>query len=208
MAKWEEIRHQVSIAGKVTDAWTGSAIAGAHVEITSAPQAFMDWLTERAKQFCDKWSKMAKRPDRILTRADGHFHFLDIPDGQYTLTARLPGSGTRYGTAAETVTVAHGPGGSIIMAQADIKLPPTLLKGKITDMDTSDAVILAEVRIQGGTDKTLSDGNGQYVLAGIEAGQRSVLISAQGYQQALSVVQFNQAGEEVNLDFVVQPETP
>jgi hypothetical protein len=205
LAQWEEIRHQVAIAGRVTDAQTGRAIGSAQVRITDAPLVFMEWLANRAKQYGDKWKIMMERPDWIRTAADGHFHFMDLPDGQYTLTASLPGSGTRYGTAQNVVTVTRDAEGNITMALANMDLPSTMLKGRITIQNTTDPVVMAGVRIQGTVERTFSDGDGQYLLAGLEIGQRTVVISAQGYQQISYTVQFSQAGEELISDFIMEP---
>jgi hypothetical protein len=205
LAQWEEIRHQVAISGRVTDAQTGRAIGSAQVRIIAAPLVFMEWLANRAKQYGDKWKIMMERPDRIRTAADGHFHFMDLPDGQYTLTASLPGSGTRNGTAQNVVTVTRDAEGNITMALADMDLPSTMLNGRITIQNTTDPVVMAEVRIQGIGERTFSDGDGQYLLAGLEIGQRTVVISAQGYQQISHTVQFSQAGEELTSDFIMEP---
>jgi len=69
---WEVSRRTVSVAGRVTDARTGRSINGVHVKIASGSTRCI-----------------------ARTGADGHFHFLDLPDGQYTLTALLPSSGLR-----------------------------------------------------------------------------------------------------------------
>lgn len=208
MAIWEEIRHQVAIAGRVTDARTGRGISGVQVSITVAPQVFMEMLAERAKQYGDKWEEIRKRPDRIQTAGDGHFHFMDLPDGQYALTASLPGSGTRCGTAQKSVTVAHDSEGNITMASADMALPSTTLKGCITAQDTTDPVVMAGVRIQGGGERTFSDGDGRYFFSGLETGQRTVVVSAQGYERISREVQLSQAGEELTSDFIINPATP
>jgi hypothetical protein len=98
MSDWEIVRHQVAISGRVTDAQTGRAIAGARVSLDSGPETF--------------------------TAADGHFHFLDLPPGPYTLQASVPGAGTRYGPAPMTVTVKWDDQGKITLAIADLALSP------------------------------------------------------------------------------------
>ena len=149
MSNWlklEPTRHQVAIAGSVTDTQTGAAIGRARVEITAAPAAFTDWLAIRAKQYEEHWETMDERPDRTRTAADGHFHFLDLPDGDYTLTASLPGSGSRYGTTQGQATVSRDDPDDkdkITMATVDIGLQSTTLKGQITDQATGDPVVMA-----------------------------------------------------------------
>ncbi len=208
MGQWEEIRHQVSIAGRVIDALTGRAIAYAEVEITSAPQEFTEWLAERKKQHGGMWDKMQKRPDRMCTQHDGHFHFMDLPDGQYTLQARMPGWGSRYAKGSCTVTVAHGPAGEIIIAQADMTLVPTCIRGQISAQDTTDPIALAEVRIKGSDQRTFSNESGDYCLACVETGERTIIASAQGFEQTSHTVLLNQPGQQGELDMVMKPVTP
>jgi Carboxypeptidase regulatory-like domain len=202
-----DTRHQVAIAGQVTDALTGRAIGGARVGITAAPAAFADWLAIRAKQYGAQWAAMVERPDRTRTAADGHFHFLDLPDGQYTMTASLPGSVSRYGMAGRQAVVSRGAQGTITMAAADISLPPTTLKGEITEQD-GKPVALAEVRVQGSGERVFSDAQGRYMLAGLEAGQRTVLVLAQGYQPVSQTVTLGPAGAVHTVNTVLVPSTP
>jgi hypothetical protein len=74
---WQIVRHQVSIAGVVFDGATGQAIAGARVKIDDSPQ----------------WT---------LTRPDGWFFFLDLPRGNYSLTASFSSPGNRDRTISST----------------------------------------------------------------------------------------------------------
>jgi Carboxypeptidase regulatory-like domain len=186
---WEEVRHQVAIAGRVTDARMGRAIGGALVMITTAPPAF------------------SGRDDRTRTAADGHFHFLDLPDGQYALTASLPGSGRRYGTASAQATVSRDSQGKITMATATIGLPSTTLTGRVTGQNAAP-VAMAEVRVQGSGERAFSDGQGDYRLAGLETGNRTVQVSAQGYQVLSRTVLLSQAGTVQTLNLSLVPATP
>jgi Carboxypeptidase regulatory-like domain len=204
---WEIVRHRVAIAGRVTDAQTGRTIGGAQVRITTAPAAFTAWLAMRAIQGGARWVAMVERPDQTRTAADGHFHFLDLPAGQYTLTASLPGLGSRYGTAEKQAMVSRDAQGNITMAAADIALPPTTLKGEITDQD-GDRVALVEVRLKGSGERAFSDAQGRYMLAGLEAGQHTVLVSAQGYRPASRTVLISPAGTVQTLNAVLVPSTP
>jgi hypothetical protein len=194
----EPTHHQAAIAGSITDVQTGAAIGQARVEITAAPEAFTERLALRAMQFGDRWAAMDERPDRTNTAADGHFYFLDLPDGDYTLSASLPGSGTRYDTVQAQATVSRDSDGNIAMVTVDMALPPTALKGQITDQSSGDAVLMAEVRVKGSGERAFSDAGGRYLLAGLEAGERTVAFSAPGHTPVSRTVQLSQ-GETVEL---------
>lgn len=195
----EPTRHQVAIAGDVTDAEAGAAIGRARVEITAGPAAFTDRLALRATRHQDRWAAMDERLDRTRTAADGHFHFLDLPDGDYSLAASLPGSGTRYGTAQAQATVSRDAKGNITMATADMALPPTALKGQIADQASGDPVLMAEVRMKGSGERAFSDGEGRYLLTGLEAGERTVVVFASGRETVTQTVQLSR-GSVAELD--------
>ena len=188
----------------MTDAQTGAAIGDARVEITAAPAEFTDRLALHARQHGDRWAAMDERPDRTRTAADGHFHFMDLPDGDYTLSASLPDAGSRYGQREAGASVSRDAEGNVSMAGADITLPPTTLRGRITDQLTGDPVIMAEVRVKGSGEHAFSDGDGRYLLAGLEATdqrERTVLVAAQGYERMSREVLLSEAGTEQALDF-------
>ena len=199
MGSVEAIRHQVAIAGQVTDAQTGKSLDGARLGITAAPAAFTDFLKLRQIQFGESWETMAERPDRTNSNADGSFRLLDLPDGQYKLTASLPGAGSRYAAADATVTVSRDGQGKIVRGMAQIALPPTTIKGRITSQGAG-ALHMAEVRVKGSGERTFSDAQGQYMLAAVEAGVRTVIVSAQGFQPSTQTVTLNQPGAAQTLD--------
>ncbi|GEM_PF-3542362 len=87
---WEVNRRTVSVAGLVTDVQTGLPINGVHVKISSGSTRCI-----------------------ARTRTDGHFHFLDLPNGHYTLTASLPSSGLRHETAQMEASAFHDVEGNI-----------------------------------------------------------------------------------------------
>jgi hypothetical protein len=93
------------------------------------------------------------------------------------------------------------------MAAADMALAPTTLKGRITDQE-SNPVAMAEVRVKGSGERAFSDGQGQYLLTGLEVGQRTVLVSAPGYQPASQTALLNAAGTVQTLDITLVPSTP
>lgn len=203
MVKIEATRHQVAVAGQVTDKQTGRTIDGAQIEVTSAPPEFTDWLDNRRIQYGDRWNSMVERADRTKTAPDGHFHFVDLPDGQYTLTASLLSAGSRYGTAQINVTVSVNASGNVTMASANIALPPTTIKGKVTKQG-GGAVTMAEVRVKGSGERVFSNSKGEYLMAGLEKGKRTVLVSAQGFKVASQTAQLNR-GAVHTLNFTLLP---
>jgi hypothetical protein len=167
----------------------------------SAAQLILDWLAARR-------ALTTSRPDCTQSQADGHFGFLDLPDGQYALTASLPGAGSRYGTAqVQNIAVARDGEGKAILAVADLFLPPTTVSGQIQQGSGADIepVTLAEVRLSGSGERTWSDSNGQYTLLGLETSPnpRTVMVSAAGYQPASQTVLLPQAGTVQTLNFTL-----
>jgi hypothetical protein len=200
--KLESTRHRVAIAGTVTDAQTRAAIVRARVEITAGPAAFTERLALLAVQHGERWATMEERVDRTRTAADGHYHFMDLPAGDYTLDISLPGAGTRYGVAQAQAAVAHDDEGNITMAMADVALPSTALKGEVRDRNGNPA-LMAEVRLQGSADRAYSDGKGRYLLAAVEAGQQTAVISASGHKTAKKTVQLSR-GDVTQLDVALK----
>ena len=122
MANWETLRRQIAIAGQVTDAATGKPIPGAQVQITQAPDSFLRKVNLRAKLHGNAWDNMTERVDRQETAADGAYFFLDLPDGDYTITAydfhRLPS----YDYEQNSGTVARDDQGTVQQIQLDVAL--------------------------------------------------------------------------------------
>ena len=201
------VRHQVAIAGRITDAQTGTPIAGANVQIATGPAAWTDALAKLAAVHGAAWATLQERPDRRRTSADGHFHFLDLPNGAYQLTASLPLSGSRYGTTQVQASVARDETGKIAMATADVALPTTMITGRITGPGLTP-VAMATARLKGSGESTYSDSQGRYRLSAIEAGTRAVQISAQGFQPAVNQAVLGQPGASQNLDFTLVPTGP
>lgn len=203
MSAWELVRHQVAAAGTVTDTVTGNPLRGVDVTLTDGPAAFLDMIALRAVQAGKRWSNLAERPDRTRTRADGHYHFMDLPNGGYTLEAAWPGAGSRFAVVTTTFTITRNPDETINRVAADISLDPTTLSGTITDKDSTDPVVMAEVRLQGSGERAFSDSSGHYVLAGLEVGTRTVLVSAQNYESAAQTVALTPAGSTQTVDFLL-----
>jgi hypothetical protein len=202
---WLKVRHQVALYGRVTDAGTGKALAGALVSIVTAddksPTAFRRLLQARAMQYGSAWSAMAERPDRARAADDGSFYFLDLPDGDYTLSASLTNMGARYGTAEAKATVAKNANGDYQRALVELPLQATTVQGKVTGPRHRNGVVMAEVRVKGSGERTFSDAQGQYVLAGLEPGKRAILAFAQGYKQSEKAVELKGPGASETLNF-------
>ncbi|MBP0001114.1 MAG: carboxypeptidase regulatory-like domain-containing protein [Cyanobacteria bacterium SID2] len=206
MTSWETIRHPIAISGRVSNARTGKPCPAAQVEITSAPAEFTAWLALKALPYGDRWPDLPQRPDRIRTAVDGHFHFLDLPNGDYTLTASIPQQGSRYGTAQTTVTVSRS-ADRIVAVTADLALSPTTLQGRITNA-SAEAVSFAEIRIRGSGERSFSNRSGDYQLLQLEAStqiDRTVIVSASGYQSVTQTIAIDQPGVVRTLDIVLNP---
>ncbi len=208
MNDWEIIQHAVAISGRVIDAQTNKGIGRARVKITAGPSEFMNALVLKATAYGRRWNGLQDRPDRKHAAGDGHFHFLDLPNGTYTLTATLPGSGSRYGSAQITPAVSRDSLGNLILTTADIQLPPTTLSGRITDQSSGDPVFMAQVRIAGSSESTYSDDQGDYRFTGLETGSREVHVSAQGYQSISPTVDLTTAGSVVTRNIALTPLSP
>lgn len=208
MAEFETIRRQVAISGKVTDSTSGKPLADVMVEIVSGPSAFTSMMAVKESVYGPSFASSVKRPDKTKTRADGHFHFMDLPDGSYTLRASWKTMKNRYGTAQRVVSVSRTPSGNVILTASDIQLSPSTVRGRILRQGTTTPVVMAEVRVSGSLEFTHSDTNGDYALKGLESSAsrpRSVTVSAVGYQNRNLDVIVPAPGDEVVLNVQLVP---
>jgi len=202
----ESTRHQVAIAGQVRDARTGQPIPRARVQISAGPAEFQQRLALHAQQHGDRWEQMAERLDRAWTRSDGRFHFLDLPDGDYSLGFSLPLAGSRYGQAQTTAAVARNPAGDVTMAAVDVTLAPTGVEGRVTAANSGDPIVLGRLRLAGSGEIAFSNGDGRYELLAVEVGNRRLSAQALGYAVLSQPVSLTTAGQIKALDFVLVPE--
>jgi hypothetical protein len=64
-------------------------------------------------------------------------------------------------------------------------------------------VMMAEVRVLGGEENTRTDVFGKYSFAGLETGNRSVEVLAQGFKSLVQPVNLGPAGTGQTLDFAL-----
>ncbi len=173
----DEIRHRAAIAGHITDAISGKGIPEAVVNVIGQNQC-------------------------TLTVREGFYYFIDLPAGQYGLSAAAPHLGTRYGTASVSdVAVADDADGRPIFApKANLPLPPTRLVGQVRRSDNDQVIVKATVQLRGSKARTLTDNLGQYILSGLQKGNPTVQVSAPGFATATQTVTLT-AGEATTADF-------
>ena len=213
MSDWTRLkinsRHKVAIAGQVSDAVTGQIIGNAIVEITKMPKAFETKRSLQELQYGCEWERLVKRCDRTTTASDGFFYFLDLPKGEYTLTASLPGAATRY-KIIDPATVTVPPSGTSPsqpkFAVANLTLSPSGIRGTVTDLK-GVAIARVNVKILGSGESTVTDNDGTFKLIGLEApkqedsnrkvqvedSKRNVKVnfSATGYQEKTESFEFS-----------------
>jgi Carboxypeptidase regulatory-like domain len=182
----EEVRHQVAIAGIITDSLTGGAISAALVQVEGITRD--------------------RKPLQTLTRTDGSFFLIDLPSGQYSLKVTLPAAGSRYNSTTVAVTVSNRePNRPIILdPRANIQLTPTRLLGLVRRSDTNQAIANASVQVRGSKTLTLTDKDGQYRLSGMPAGTLTIEISANGFITLNQKVVLT-PGQATNQNFSLTP---
>ncbi|MCU0541087.1 MAG: carboxypeptidase-like regulatory domain-containing protein [Oscillatoriaceae cyanobacterium Prado104] len=211
MSKWIELnslRHQVAIAGQVSDKETGQTIGNALVEITAMPDAFKTKRSLQALQYGSQWETLAKRCDRTTSAIDGFFYFIDLPPGEYTLTASLPSAAARYKIAETTVTLppSNNNSNQPKFAVANLALSPSGIRGKVTDLQ-GVAIARVKVKILGSGETTVTDGEGNYQLIGLEAPKQEsvkrtvkVIVTTKGDRETTETLQFS-LGEVIEHNF-------
>lgn len=193
-------------AGWVLDGKTGKPVFVASVVITGAPPAFEESLAITSSAYAN-WNAMAERLDKVRTRQDGLFYFLDLPEGKYTVTGALPKSGRRYGVGQASSEVTRDDEGNVQVRFVTLTLPPTRVNGKVVGSAHKNGVAMAQVRVKGSGERTFTDAQGQYTVAAIEAGPKVLTVSAQGYQPKSEDVILVEPGTSKTINFSLTRET-
>ena len=115
---WEIIRRQVAIGGRILDK-DNQPLAGVHVTITSMPEVFKRSVEACSKAVKAGWDELGQRLDRVASRRDGIYFFLDLPEGKYTLKAIDIKSGKQED---KRVSISWDKKQKIKMAYTDFKL--------------------------------------------------------------------------------------
>lgn len=161
---FEAIRHRGSLLGRTIDGRTQAPVAGVEVTLVDGPAA---WLT-RCAALHD--ARPLARPDRYFTDGNGQFRYLDLPPGTYRLAAAL--GGTRYAPGTATATV------GTVTAIVDVALPPTALTGVVQAGSPPLPLAMVRVRVVDTGEVTYTAADGRYVLSPLEAGDRTLELSA------------------------------
>jgi len=146
------------VVGRVFDAGTKLAIAGARVSVTG--------------------SELAES-----TRADGGFAFGRFPPGPQTLEVSYSG----YPARSFAVEVRGGETASMDLHILDTTNVGSV-KGTVCDAATGAPVRDARVAVEGTGCAAVTDSAGSYVIANVPAGMNRVVVSRDGYLRAYTVV--------------------
>ena len=158
----------VSMTGKVTNAATGNAIAGATVNIYNAAEA-----------------QGSPPIIELQTENDGSFLSGSLPNGSYDV--QVDGSSQGYAIqwysdaasqSGATAVIVNGT--TITPSSVNVALDPDSLSGTVTDQATSGDVSGAEVELVSSADKeiaeTTTDTNGQYLFSPVPPGVGDVVV--------------------------------
>ena len=164
---WTIVRHRVSVAGRVTDGYTGRPIGGALVQLA------------REDGFSQSTS----------SAPDGLFSFLELKAGEYLVAVMLPSMGGRYAKTFRELAIADFPEDSKFSFSSlpflTIPLQPWVIRGKVSEKG-QNGISMAEVVVKGSGEKCFSKANGEYEIVAVEppkpGGSRTVQVFAKGYK--------------------------
>ncbi|MCP4341402.1 MAG: carboxypeptidase regulatory-like domain-containing protein [Desulfobulbaceae bacterium] len=114
---WEIIRRQVAIAGHIVDK-RNTPVAGVHVNITSSTEN-ASRIKSTASALRAGGANLDEHIDHTLSRWDGLYYFMDLPDGHYTISIHREGKVTEKD---QKVSVARDKKNNLTVSQADFTL--------------------------------------------------------------------------------------
>ena len=109
---------RAAIVGRALEAGTGLPVAGAHVEILAGPEAFQTIVEVERQRYGLRWPALTRRADRTVTRQDGSYFFINLPNGKYALRISVRGGSH----ALADVNVAYEAGEPAPPERADVVL--------------------------------------------------------------------------------------
>ena len=115
---WEIVRRQVAIGGRILDK-NNLPMAGVYVTLTNIPGGVKKSAETASGAAGAGWNDLEEGRDRVLSRLDGIYFFLDLPQGKYTLKAIDLRSGNQD---EKSVSVSWDKKQNIKMAQADFRI--------------------------------------------------------------------------------------
>jgi hypothetical protein len=115
---WEIIRRQVAIAGQIVDQ-RDTPVAGVHVNITVSSLKNTSKTENNASDIKTGWDNLNEDLNHTLSRWDGLYYFMDLPDGQYTVSVHRGGQVTEK---IKKVTIARNKKNNLKLMQTDFVL--------------------------------------------------------------------------------------
>lgn len=158
-----------SLSGKVVKEGTNEAIEGAIVQI-----------------FNERWS--IKRHFKTKTDADGKYHFMGLPAGEYIVMAHAENYLPEYWQEASTVKEATPVNIENEKSVTDINFTlqaGAAIKGKVIDFATREPLARAIVSVYDQANHwkkaAMTDAEGMYVISGLPAGTYVVMAEKIGF---------------------------
>jgi len=136
-----------------------------------------------------------------LTNSTGHYEWLDLSNGTYTLMVSAPG----YASQTQQVTVSTG--NTQLADFASASVPAGRISGTVTDDATRDPVNQATVRVRRGSweREATTDLNGQYSIENVPAWASWTVDAYKVGYVAQSTTASVQSGATTSLNFALVP---
>lgn len=139
----------------------------------------------------------------IITSNDGTYSIGNLPEGSNNVVISADG----YATQVIPVILVPN---ETEMVNADLEPNPAGITGSVRSAQAAGGIAGALVRIFNSDGvfitSTLTDNDGFYVITGLEAGQYTVVASADGFGNQIAIVTLS-PGETENLDFSLSNQT-